>query len=98
METHFNVQRRLFDYQCSLRTTPLEFEQAHQAFMELYNPTAHQGLLKDHQGLLKDQHNPSIPLVVLGEAKGRRSTPEELPRKFSRALFPRTTNPYGCVT
>ena len=36
--------------------------------------------------------------MVLGEAKGRRYTPEELTRKFSRALFPRTTNPYGCVT
>ena len=51
-----------------------------------------------HQGLLKDQHEPPIPLVVLGEAKGRRYTPEELTRQFSRALFPRTTNPYGCVT
>ena len=81
----------MFDYQFSLSTTPLEFEQAHQAFMELYNTTA-------HQGLLKDQHEPPIPLVVLGEAKGRRYTPEELTRKFSRALFPRTTNPYGCVT
>jgi hypothetical protein len=47
METHFNVQRRLYDYQFSLTTTPAEFEQAHQAFMELYNTTAHQGLLKD---------------------------------------------------
>jgi hypothetical protein len=25
-------------------------------------------------------------------------TPEELSRQFSRALFPRTTNQYGCVT
>ena len=91
METHFNVQRRLFDYQFSLSTTPLEFEQAHQAFMELSNTTA-------QQGLLKDQHEPPIPLVVLGEAKGRLYTPEELTRKFSRALFPRMTNPYGCVT
>jgi hypothetical protein len=91
METHCNVQRRLYDYQFSLSTTPLEFEQAHQAFMEIYNTTA-------HQGLLKDQFEPPIPLVVLGEAKGRRYTPEELTRKFSRALFPRTTHPYGCVT
>jgi transposase len=91
METHFNVQRRLDDYQCSLSTTPLEFEQAHQAFMELSNTTA-------HQGLLKDRCDPPIPLVVLGEAKGRICTPEEFTRKFSRALFPRTTNPYGCVT
>jgi transposase InsO family protein len=91
METHFNVQRRLYDYQFSLTTTPMEFEQAHQAFMELYNTTA-------HQGLLKDQFDPPIPLVVLGEAKGRMYSPAELDRKFSRALFPRTTNRYGCVT
>jgi hypothetical protein len=91
METHCNVPRRLYDSQFSLSTTPLEFEQAHQAFMELYNTTA-------HQGLLKDGCDPPLPLGVLGEAKGRLYTPEELPRKFSRALFPRTTNPYGCVT
>jgi hypothetical protein len=91
MATHFNVQRRLYDYQFSLSTTPLEFEQAHQALMDLDNTTA-------PQGLLKDRCAPPMPLVVLGEAKGRLYTPEELPRKFSRALFPRTTNPYGCVT
>src|SRR5437660_11982218 len=91
METHFNVQRRLYDYQFSLTTTPLEFERAHQAFMELYNTTA-------HQGLLKDQYDPPIPLVVLGEAKGRLYTPEETSRTFARALFPRPTTPYGCVT
>jgi transposase InsO family protein len=91
METHFNVQRRLYDDQFSLSTTPMEFEQAHQAFLALYNTTA-------HQGLLKDRFHPPIPLVVLGEAKGRLYTSEELSRKFAHALFPRTTNPYGCVT
>jgi transposase len=91
METHFNVQRRLFDYQFSLTTTPGEFERVHQTFIETYNTTA-------HQGLLKDQFVPPIPLQVLGEAKGRIFTQEELARKFSRALFPRTTNRHGCVT
>src|SRR4029450_4361487 len=91
METHFNVQRRLYDYQFSLTTTPVEFEQAHQNFMQTYNPTAHQGLLKEH-------FEPPIPLQVLGRAKGRFYTPDELTRKFSRALFPRVTNPYGCGT
>ena len=91
METHFNVQRRLYDYQFSLTTTPLEFEQAHQAFLHLYNTTA-------HQGLLEDGFDPPIPLVVLGEAKGRLYSPTELDRKFARALFPRTTNRFGCVT
>ena len=90
-ETHFNIQRRLYDYQFALTTTPLEFEQVHQTFMETYNTTAHQGLLKEH-------FEPPIPLQVLGQAKGRFYTPDELTRKFSRALFPRTTNPYGCVT
>src|SRR6266851_1318533 len=46
METHFNIQRRLDDYQFSLTRTPLEFAEAHQRFLELYNTTAHQGLLK----------------------------------------------------
>jgi hypothetical protein len=90
-ETHFNIQRRLFDYQFSLTTTPAEFEQVHQTFIQTYNTTA-------HQGLLNDQCNPPIPLKVLGQAKGRLYTPDELMRKFSQALFPRTTNPYGCVT
>jgi hypothetical protein len=57
----------------------------------LYNTTAHQGPLKEH-------FDPPIPLVVLGDAKGRTYSPEELSRKFSHALFPRTTNQYGCVT
>jgi hypothetical protein len=63
METHFNIQRRLYDYQFSLTTTPVEFEQAHQAFMTTYNTTA-------HEGLLKDGFHPPIPLQVLREAKG----------------------------
>lgn len=91
METHFNIQRRLYDYQFSLCRTPIEFEQAHRRFVELYNSTA-------HQGLIKEKFDPPIPLHVLGEAKGRLYTIQELERKFSRALFPRTTNRYGCVT
>ena len=91
IETPFNIQRRLFDYPFSLTRTPMEFEQVHQTFIQIYNSTA-------HQGLLKDKFASPIPLHVLGEAKGRLYTPDELARKFSRALFPRTTNQYGCVT
>jgi transposase InsO family protein/transposase len=91
METHFNIQRRLYDYQFSLCRTPIEFEQAHQQFLELYNSTA-------PQGLQQEKFEPPIPLSVLGEAKGRFYSAEELERKFSRALFPRVTNRYGCVT
>jgi Helix-turn-helix domain/Integrase core domain len=91
METHFNIQRRLYDYQFALTTTPAELEQAHQAFLQTYNTTA-------HEGLLNEGFSPPVPLQVLGEAKGRLYTLEELSRQFSRAVFPRTTNQYGCVT
>jgi putative transposase len=91
METHFNIQRRLYDYQFSLTTTPVAFERAHQAFMTTYNTTA-------HQGLLNDRFDPPIPLQVLGEATGRRYSTEELNRHFAHELFPRTTNRHGCVT
>ena len=91
METHFNIQRRLYDYQLALTRTPHEFDQAHQRFLALYNSTAHQGLLKEHFAS-------PIPLHVLGESKGRLMPPQELARKFAHALFVRTANQYGCVT
>jgi transposase InsO family protein len=91
METHFNIQRRLYDYQFSLTTTPAAFEEAHQTFMATYHTTA-------HQGLLNDRFNPPMPRQVLGEAKGRIYSAEELNRHFAHDLFPRTTNPYGCVS
>ena len=65
METHCNIQRRVYDYQFSLTQTPLEFEQAHQRFLQLYTTTA-------HQGLLQEKCERPIPLDVLGEARGRR--------------------------
>jgi hypothetical protein len=81
----------LYDYQFSLARTPAELEERHQAFIQTYNTTA-------HQGLLKDRRLPPIPVEVLGAAKGRLYTPEELARHVSQAVFPRTTNRYGCVT
>jgi transposase InsO family protein len=91
METHFNLQRRLYDYQFSLARTPAELEQRHQTFIQTYNTTA-------HQGLLKDRRLPPIPGEVLGTARGRVYTPEELARHLAQAVVPRTTNRYGCVT
>lgn len=91
METHFNIQRRLYDYQFSLSQSPVELEQRHREFLNIYNTTA-------HQGLLQERFQPPIPIRVLGDAKGRLLSQQELNRKFSRALFPRTTNRYGCVT
>jgi hypothetical protein len=63
----------------------------HQRFMTTYNTTA-------HYGLLQEGFTSPVPMRVLGDAKGRLYTPDELARKFSQALFPRTINQYGCVT
>ena len=79
VETHFNIQRRLYDYQFSLAQTPLELEQRHQAFIQTYNTTA-------HQGLLRERFTPPIPLEVLGAVRGRVSAAEELSRKFDHHL------------
>jgi hypothetical protein len=91
METHCNLQRRLDDDQFSLTRTPLEFEQAHQDFLQLSNTTA-------HQGLRREPFQPPLPLAGLGEAQGRVWTPDDRARKVARALCPRTTKRYGCVT
>jgi hypothetical protein len=91
METHVNIQRRLYDYQFSFARTPVELERRHQAFIQTYNTTA-------HQGLLQDRRFPAIPVEVLGAARGRVYTPEELARHFAQAVLPRTTNRHGCVT
>ena len=91
MESHVNIQRRVDASQFALTQTPLEFEEAHQHFLERYNTPAHQGLLKEHVAS-------PLPLHGLGEATGRLSTPQERERKFARALLTRTTNRSGCVT
>jgi hypothetical protein len=41
---------------------------------------------------------PRCLFEVLAEAKGRIYSQDGLAQKFSRALFPRTTSRYGCVT
>jgi hypothetical protein len=84
METHCNIQRRLYDDQLALTRTPQEFDEAHQRLLVLYNTTA-------HQGLLKERCVPPIPLPVLGDSTGRLVSPQELTRKFAQALFVRTT-------
>jgi hypothetical protein len=91
METPFNSQRRVYDDQCSRSPTPSAWAQAHQAFIQLYHTTA-------HQGLLNEGFDPPLPIAVRAEAKGRLLSPEALVQKFSRALCPRTTTHDGGVT
>jgi hypothetical protein len=90
METHVHIQRRLSDDQFSLAKTPMACEQRHHACIQRYHTTA-------HQGLLREGFDPPIPRHVLGEAKGRLYSAEDLHRKFVHHLFRRTTNRHGCV-
>ena len=62
METHFNVQRRLYDYQFSLSTT---LWSSSRRTRRLWNSTTPPPIK-----VFKDRCDPPIPLVVLGEARG----------------------------
>jgi hypothetical protein len=81
LETHFNIQRRLYDYQFALTTSPAELEQVHQEFIQTYNTTA-------HQGLLEEGVDPPIPLEVLAEAKGASTVRTGWLRSFRVRFFP----------
>jgi len=62
------------------------------------------GDLQEREGDCRPVHGPpasagaSVPRRPRGPLIGINSTPQDLARRFSRALFPRTTNQYGCVT
>src|SRR5262249_27246005 len=58
VETHFNIQRRLYDYQFSLVYTLAALERQHQAFIPTHNTTP-------PQRWLKDQRRPPHPPPVL---------------------------------
>jgi hypothetical protein len=88
METHFNIQRRLYDYQFSLTPTPAELERQHQAFIQTYNTIA-------HQGLLNDQRLPPIPIEVLQTGprphlcgRGVQSTVPRTHQRHERPFYP----------
>jgi len=85
MATPGNLQRRLEDAQLALPPPPQEFAEAPPRFLELYNPTA-------HQGVLQEQFVPPLPVSGLGDSQGRLLSPQERTRKFAQALFGRTTN------
>ena len=81
METHVHIQRRLYDDQFSLARTPGALDQRHQAFIQTYHTTA-------HQGLLNDQRLPPIPVEVLGTARAGRMPRMRAQRNSPTRSFP----------
>lgn len=88
LATPCHSQRRRCDSPLSLTQTPVAGEQGQHTFRPISTSTA-------QHGLRQDPCAPPLPLHVLGEAQGRLSTPDARTRTLSRALFPRTTHPYG---
>jgi hypothetical protein len=91
METHVNIQRRLYDDPFSWARTPGALAQRHRACIQTDQTTA-------PQGLRNDQRLPPMPVEVLGTAQGRTYAPDARAETCAHACFPRTTTRSGGVT
>jgi putative transposase len=88
IETHFNLQRRMADWQFAKAESWAELALAHERFVEDYNAQAHFA----HAG--RDDGRRS-PAEVLGFASGVRHREEELSRAFFSARFVRVLDSLG---
>lgn len=91
IETQFNVQRRLADAQFIHAETFGEIEDAHAAFIQLFNTTRHWA----HRNRTDDR---LTPVAVLEGRLGRAVTPERLRRVFRHLQFSRVVNRHGNVS
>jgi putative transposase len=91
VETQFNVQRRLADSQFIQAETFGEIEDAHAAFIQLFNTTRHWS----HRDRTDDR---LTPVAVLDGRLGRAVTPEQLRRIFRHLQFSRVVNRHGNVS
>ncbi|MFN2233586.1 MAG: helix-turn-helix domain-containing protein, partial [Anaerolineales bacterium] len=91
IETQFNVQRRLADAQFIQAETFAEIEDAHAAFVQLFNTTRHWA----HRDRTDDR---LTPVAVLDGRLGRAVTTEQLQRVFRHLQFSRVVNRHGNVS
>lgn len=91
IETQFNVQRRLADAQFIQAATFGEIEDAHAAFVQLFNTTRHWA----HRNRTDDR---LTPVAVLDGRLGRAIPPEQLRRVFRHLQFSRVVNRHGNVS
>lgn len=90
IETHFNIQRRLGDFQFEQATSEAELQNAHMRFMDVYNSLEHWA----HQ---KRKAGQRTPHEVLSWVRGRALTSRQLNRAFRETLWKRVTNRAGYV-
>jgi transposase InsO family protein len=91
IETQFNIQRRLADAAFTQAETLTEIEDAHAAFVQLFNTTRHWA----HRDRIDDR---LTPVAVLDGRLGRAITPEQLRRVFRHLQFSRVVNRHGNVS
>lgn len=90
IETQFNVQRRLADAKFVQAETFGEIEDAHTAFIQLFNTTRHWA----HRDRTDDR---LTPVAVLDGRLGCAVTLKQLRRVFRHLQFSRVVNRYGNV-
>jgi hypothetical protein len=91
IETQFNVQRRLADAKFIKAETFGEIEDAHAAFIQLFNTTRHWA----HRDRADDR---LTPVAVLDGQLGHAVTTEQLRSIFRHLQFSRVVNRYGNVS
>lgn len=90
IETHFNVQRRMADWQVSKTESWAELVASHEEFVANYNYQVHWA----HR---RRQDNRLSPAEVLGWVHGMQRDPAELHRIFYTTRFGRTLDTLGYV-
>ena len=90
METHFNIQRRLFDYQFSLTQTPARWNKSISALSRPITPPLMRAYCR--RAFVPD----SAP--CLGRSQRETVQPGRTRSQVFAGRVPRTTNRYGCVT
>jgi transposase InsO family protein len=91
LETQFNVQRRLADAKFIQAETFTEIEDAHAAFIQLFNTTRHWA----HRDRTDDR---LTPVTVLDGRLGRAVPLEKLHQVFRHLQFSRVVNRHGNVS
>jgi hypothetical protein len=90
IETHFNIQRRMADYNFAQAPDEATLQQEHMHFMEVYNSSEHWA----HQ---RRQASKRTPQTVLSWVRGRVLSARQTSQAFRQMLWSRTTNTAGYV-
>jgi transposase InsO family protein len=91
LESQFNIQRRLADAKFMQAESFAEIEEAHAAFIQLFNTTRHWA----HRDRTDER---LTPIAVLDGRLGRPVTPVQLRHVFRHLQFSRVINRHGNVS